>query len=86
MAASYSPVECLLPVSGAAGLHQVEDLVAALDDLGVLRHDELEVGAFLAVGDVVEADLLRVPNEVVGGRRLRDRGQDRVLGEGQLVE
>ena len=67
-------------------LHQVQDLVPALDDIRVLRNDELEVGAFLAVGDVVEAHLGRVADQVVGRRRLGDRGQDRVLGEGQLVE
>ncbi len=53
----------------AARLHQVEDLVAALDDLRVLRDDELEVGALLAVRHVrVEAVLLGVAHQVVGGR------------------
>ena len=69
-----------------ARLHEVEDVVAALDDLGGLGHDELEVRALLAFGDVVQADLLGVADEVELGRRLGDRGEDRVLGEGQLVE
>ncbi len=49
---------------GAAGLHQVEDVIAPLDDLAVLRDDQLELGAFVALGDVLQADLLGVADEV----------------------
>ena len=45
---------------------------------------ELELRALLAFGDVLQADLGRVAHEVELRRRLRDRGQDRVLGEGQV--
>ena len=86
LAASYSAGGVLGAGQRAARLHQVEDVVAALDDLGVLRHDELEVRALLAFGDVVQADLVGIAHEVVLGRGLGDRGEDRVLGQGQLVE
>ncbi len=44
----------------------------------------LNFGALVALGDVLEADLLGVADEVELGRRLRDGRQERVLGEGQV--
>ena len=69
-----------------ARLHQVQDVVAALHDLGFGRDDELELGAFAAFGDVLEADGFGIADQVERCRRLGDRRQDRGLGEGQLLE
>ncbi len=72
----------------AAGLHQVEDVVATLVDLGRVRDLEADLLRVAVVrGDVrCRADLLRVPDEVVGRRRLGDRREDGHLGERQVLE
>ena len=67
----------------AAGLHQLEDEVAPLDDLGGRRHDELRDLTPAAVGRRL---LTSVRHEVVPGRGLRDGGEDRHLREGELVQ
>ena len=71
------------PRDRAARLHQLEDPVAALDDGAVGRDEQLALLAVLGIlGDrVVEADLLGVLDQVERGGRLRDAGEDRVLGE-----
>ena len=62
-----------------AGLHELEDAVAPHDDRGVGRdHD-----GGRAVGQLL---LDGVADEVVGGRRLGDPGEDGGLGKGQLGE
>ena len=67
--------------------HQVEDLVPALDDLGVFGHDEGGLaGAGLVLGEGYVALLDRVQDEVVVRRRLRQPGEDRRLGDRQVVE
>ncbi len=70
-----------------AGLHEVEDEVAPLHDLRARRHDELDVVAAVAAGlGLARAELVGVLHEVELRRRLRDRGQDRELGQRELRE
>jgi len=71
-ASLYLPRRRAITVGAA---HLLEDRVAALDDRLVARHDPRLVRLRLGVGD-----------EVVGGRRLQDAGQDRRLGDIQLAE
>ena len=72
----------------AAGLHLVEHVVAPDDDLGGVGNHLLDLrgralGAFL---DRDRATVLGVLDEIELRRRLRDRGQQRGLGEGQALE
>ena len=67
--------------------HQVEDLVAALDDLGLGRDDEgRDAGARPVLGPRHVALLDRIQHEVVVRRRLREARQDRGFCERQVVE
>ncbi len=70
-------------------LHQVEDLVAALHDRRVGGDDELRLVAGVRlrlIGARVEALEVRVLDQVVGRRRLGERGEDRGLREREVLE
>ena len=67
----------------APGLHQLEDVVAPLDDLISGRHDELRDLAPAAVGRRLVAG---VRHQVVSRRGLRDGGEDRHLRERERIE
>ena len=66
-----------------ARLHELEDLVAAAHHLGVLRDDEPSLDLALLVRVLLLDGVL---DEVVGGGRLRDAGEEGVLGEREILE
>ncbi len=72
----------------AAGGHEIEHVVASRVDLGRVGDDDpgLARGAHLVLGDVDLALGHRVAHEVVLGRRLRDGGEGRELGEVEVRE
>ena len=67
---------------------QVEDLVPALDDLGVLGDDERRRcrGRSPSSATGTSHSSIGVQDEVVVGRRLRQPGEDRRLGDRQVLE
>ena len=69
---------------GPARGQQLQDLVPALDDRGVLRDDRLGLGAVRLIGDLGRALLLRVADQVVVRGRLGQPGDDRRLGRVDL--
>ena len=70
----------------AARLHQVEDVVAALDDLRRVGTTRLKLVHSSPSATVVRQTSVGVAHQVELRRRLRDGGEDRVLGEGQVGE
>ena len=71
----------------ASCLHEVQDVVAALDHLTRGRDLQLDLGAFLAFLHLrIQADRLGVLEEVELGGGLGDGCQDGELGQGQFVE
>ncbi len=71
---------------GTLRLHPVEDVIPPNDDGGVGGDDELELGAVDALFDRLGADLLGLCRQGEGRRRLGDRGEDRRLGQGEVLE
>ncbi len=66
-----------------ARLHELEDLVAAAHHLGVLRDDQARLDLAVLVRVLLLDGVL---DEIVGGGRLRNAGEERVLGEREVLE
>ena len=86
LAASYSAAVCLVPVSGLCVFMRSSMWLRRMHDLGRRRDDEVERRCTRSSSATSSrADLVGVLHEVELGRRLRDGGEDRELGERQLA-
>ena len=72
----------------APGLHQIEDLVAPDDDIGVRGDDELNAGsgALVALGNRDRTDRLCILDQIELRGGLRNGREDRHFGEGEVRE